>query len=30
MGLMLIALREGEPPSWDWFPTDFAAAKQAY
>ena len=28
-GLILVCLREGEPPAWGWSPTDFVAGKQA-
>ena len=28
-GLILVCLREGEPPAWGWSPTDFVAVKQA-
>ena len=28
-GLILVCLREGEPPAWSWSPTDFVAVKQA-
>lgn len=28
-GLILVCLREGEPPTRGWSPTDFVAVKQA-